>query len=600
MSQLKQLIQEIHRRSLWQVLAIYLAISWVVYEVVQSLTEGLGLPQWFPAFAFVLILIGLPIVVATAFVQEGISATTRQDPTLLPGAELESEARPREVAGARRLFTWRNAITGGVLALALWGVVATGWLLFGGSAAASDEDVDDRSIAVLPFDDFSSGSDQEWFAAGMQEALITALHQIGALRVTSRTSAMLYKETGLSSREIADELRTRWLVEGSVLRDGDRIRISAQLIDGSRDEHLWAEQYERDVEYILALQNDVARAIAAEIDVALTPAEERRLAAAPRVEPEMYGAYVLGLHHLYRITPGDFRKSISYFEEAIALDSTFAPAQAALAVSYATGIEYDWISKEEVGEAAERAAPAAIRLDPESSEAYHALGSVEFHVRHDFPAAERAFRNAIARNPTAYALQDYGWLLSQSGRYEEAVSTLERAVLLDPRSALMRTDLGWWRFGARDLEGALEEGLKAGGMDPTYGEAHWLLSTVYAHMGRFDQAYIAFDRYQELYGEPIPWFRGYLLGLEGRREEALELARELRARVDRGESSLTELAAVYVATGDHELALAALEEAEKGAISFLPYLLPQWEPLFSSPRFLAVLERFGLPPPPDR
>ena len=243
MSRLKQLIQEIHRRSLWQVLAIYLAISWVVYEVVQSLTEGLGLPQWFPAFAFVLILIGLPIVVATAFVQEGISATTRQDPTLLPGAELESEARPREVAGARRLFTWRNAITGGVLALALWGVVATGWLLFGGSAAASDEDVDDRSIAVLPFDDFSSGSDQEWFAAGMQEALITALQQIGALRVTSRTSAMLYKETGLSSREIADELRTRWLVEGSVLRDGDRIRISAQLIDGSRDEPPGSESW---------------------------------------------------------------------------------------------------------------------------------------------------------------------------------------------------------------------------------------------------------------------------------------------------------------------------------------------------------------------
>jgi tetratricopeptide (TPR) repeat protein len=161
----------------------------------------------------------------------------------------------------------------------------------------------------------------------------------------------------------------------------------------------------------------------------------------------------------------------------------------------------------------------------------------------------------------------------------------------------MRTDLGWWRFGAGDLEGSVEEGLAADELDPSYGEAHWLLSTAYAHLGRWDEAFAEFDRYEELYGEQIPYLRGYLLGLAGRRDEALQLAEVVRARVERGESRPTELAKVYVATGDDELALTALEEAEKGGISFLPYLLPQWKPLFSDPRFLAVLQRFGLPLP---
>ena len=150
MSGLTRLIGEIHRRSLWQVLGIYLLASWVVFEVVQTVTEGLGLPQWFPGLAALLLLIGLPIVLATAFVQEGISPTQRHDPTLMPGGELEADSGPREVAGARRLFTWRNAISGGVLALALWGVVATGWIVFYGGASDSPA-VDMKSVAVIPF-----------------------------------------------------------------------------------------------------------------------------------------------------------------------------------------------------------------------------------------------------------------------------------------------------------------------------------------------------------------------------------------------------------------------------------------------------------------
>ncbi len=183
MAGLKQLITEIHRRSLWQVLAIYVVVSWVVFEVVQTVTEGLGLPTWFPAFAALLLLIGLPIVLATAFVQEGISPARRHDPTLMPGGELEVDSGPREVAGARRLFTWRNAISGGVVALAVWGVVATGWLLFEGRPereTVQSAMTPAPGIAVLPFR--VVGPDLELWREGMVDLLSTNLDGAAGLR----------------------------------------------------------------------------------------------------------------------------------------------------------------------------------------------------------------------------------------------------------------------------------------------------------------------------------------------------------------------------------------------------------------------------------
>ncbi|MEE9185131.1 MAG: hypothetical protein V3U39_11755, partial [Acidimicrobiia bacterium] len=230
MSRLKRFISEIHHRSLWQVLAIYVVASWVVFEVVQTVTEGLGLPTWFPAFAALLLLIGLPIVLATAFVQEGIAPARRHDPTLMPGGELDADAGPREVAGARGLFTWRNAISGGVLALALWGVVATGWyVVYGGAAAVSSGQR--KSIAVIPFANMSADPENEYFSDGITDDIITHLSMIADLKVTSRQSSMQYKGSEKSLRQIAEELGVATILEGGVQRIGDRIRINAQLID---------------------------------------------------------------------------------------------------------------------------------------------------------------------------------------------------------------------------------------------------------------------------------------------------------------------------------------------------------------------------------
>ncbi len=604
------LLQELKRRKTVRTAIVYLAGAYAVLQVGEVILPGLGAPEWVFRVLVILAGLGLPIAVILAWAfrltptglererdvgdETPESGREGQGPDVEPGGIPSARVGPPSGAGGE--VPWLTARTViAVLALVALSL-ATGWWL-GGSGVASSG-ADEGSIAVLPFQDFSSGADQEWFAAGMQEALITALQKIGALRVTSRTSTHAYADTDLPLPDVARQLGTRWLVEGSVARDRERIRITAQLIDGESDRHVWADEYDDEVEDLLALQGTVARAIAEEIDVALSPAEELRLESAPRIDPAAYRAYVLGLDRLYRITPEDFRRSVPLFEDAIARDPTFAPAHAALAVGYATAFEYDWISAEEIGDAGERAAADAVRLDPEATESYHARASVEYHLRRDFPAAERDFREAAARNPSAYALQDYAWMLANLGRHEEAIPIIERATRIDPRSPLMRNDLGWWRFGAGDYDGSVAEGLRALEIDPTYSEAYWLLSTVYAHQGRADDALAAFDRYEEMYGERLPYYRGYLLAVLGRRDEALALAREVETRIARGESTWSEPGLIYVTLGERERALEAVERMDRARISFMPYHMPEWEALYGEPRFRAVVERLGFPPPP--
>lgn len=459
------------------------------------------------------------------------------------------------------------------------------------------DDVDVRSIAVLPFASFSAESGQDWFAAGMHEALLTALQQIGALRVTSRTSALRYRETGLLLPEVARELGVRWLVEGSVVRAQNRVRITAQLVDGPSDHQIWAEQYERDVADMLSLQTEVARAIASRINATITPEEERRLSEVRRVNPEAYGAYVRGLHHFDRITPADFLMSEQSFREAIALDPGFAPAHAALAVTYGIAIEYGWLPRVRAGPLAEAAARSAMRLDPGLGDSHHALARVRFHVERDFAAAEGEFRRALELQYNAYVLFGYGWLLSQMGRHEEAIRTLERAVNLDPRSALMHGDLGWWLYGGGYYERAIEEANVAIQLDADYPEGHWLLAAAYAQQGRHTEALQAFARYEAMYGEPVYWFRGYLLGLAGQREEALAALTELEKLVEQGKAPTVQLAQIHLGRADYEAVLDVLERSSEAGVSFQPYLWPEYRVLFTDARFRALLENFRLPLP---
>ena len=323
MSRLKRLIQEIHRRSLWQVLGIYLVGAWVAFQGIEALVSVLGLPEWVPGFALVVLIVGLPIVLATAFVQEGVGA--EEAPAEAPAP---SEA---EGAGLHLVLTWRNVILGGVVVIALAGVGVAGWLLLGGEISRSPETI--RSIAVLPLENLTGDPGQEYFADGMTEAVISEFARLGALSVISRTSVMRYKQSDKSLPEIAQELNVQGVVEGSVFRAGDRVRITLQLIDARNDLHLWAQTYERDLSDVLALQSDVARAVAEQIRLELTPEEQAALTPSRTVDPRAYDAYLRGLQ--LRGPPTLVMvwgpQAIEQFERAVELDPDFAEGWAGLA-----------------------------------------------------------------------------------------------------------------------------------------------------------------------------------------------------------------------------------------------------------------------------
>ena len=436
MAHLRQLIHEIHRRSLWQVLAIYVGASWIVFDVVQTLTEGLGLPEWFPAFALVLLLIGLPLVLATAFVQQGLASGVRGDPTLIPEpAALSDREGAPERGGVRRLLTWRNVMAGGVLAFALWGVVAAGWILLGGSPTPRTAETGERaSIAVLPFESLAVDPENEFFAAGIHEEVISQLSKIGGLKVISRTSVMEYAGRSENLRTIAAELGATNILEGSVRRSGDHVRITTQLIDARSDEHLWSESYDRQLTDIFAIQIDVAQRIADALNVRLTAREQERIERRPTDNVEAYDYYLRGRVYAARgLVREDAEMAVQMYERAVQLDTDFALAYAALSSARVwLGFEFN---RQGQTEEAKAAVDRALELEPDLLEAHLALGDYHYYGHRDYEGALRAYEVVQRRDPNnALAIAQAAWIRRRQGNWAEAVAGVERALELDPRN----------------------------------------------------------------------------------------------------------------------------------------------------------------------
>ena len=297
-----------------------------------------------------------------------------------------------------------------------------------------------RSLAVLPLENLSRDPEQEYFAEGLTEALITTLAKIGELRVVSRTSAMQYKGVHKPLREIARELEVDAIVEGSVLRAGRRVRITAQLIDATKEAHLWAESYERDLRNVLALQSEVAQAIAREIRVKLTPVDQARFAEAHPVDPEAYEAYLKGRYLWNRRSKDGFPKAVQYFQEAIAKDPTYAAAYAGLADCLSSLGFWGFVPPGEGCGKAKGLARKALEIDPGSPEAHASLAFATMFYDYDFVIAEREFERSIELNPRyATAHLWFGLSLALMARYEEAATEVKRAIRLDPHSITIET-----------------------------------------------------------------------------------------------------------------------------------------------------------------
>lgn len=460
-----------------------------------------------------------------------------------------------------------------------------------------------QSLAVLPLRNLSSDPSQEYFSDGMTDELITDLAKAGGLRVISHTSVERYKGTKLSLPQIARELGgVDAIVEGTVMRSGNRVRITAQLIDGRSDQHVWADSYERDVRDVLVLQNDVARDIAGEIAIQLRPSSQEHLWSAHRVVPEAHEAYLQGLFDASKLTPEGLQTGIGHFDEAIKLEPEYAPAYAGKAEAYGWAAGLSIMPSGEVLPKARVAANKALELDDTLSQAHHSLAWVNYSLDWDFTSAEAHFRRALELNGndvTAHLW--YGMFLAQRGRIDDSTAEMKRAQQLDPLSLMVNALSATPMLVSRQYDAAIEQANNVLLMDPANGVGHWILLTAYERKGDLPKAIDEREKQAVLYGQSpanaakqTAPLRNALIasGAKGYWQ-----CRQNTLRISSGAADNFESAVVFAHVGDKDGALGYLERSYGARSDDFLYWL-QGEPAFDSmrndARFKKLLKRIGL------
>jgi TolB-like protein/DNA-binding winged helix-turn-helix (wHTH) protein/Flp pilus assembly protein TadD len=455
-----------------------------------------------------------------------------------------------------------------------------------------------QSIAVLPLENLSHEPEQEYFADGITEELITSLSKIGTLHVTSRTSVMQYKRTNKSLPQIARELNVDGIVEGTLQRSGDRIRITAQLIHAPTDRHLWAGTYDRELKDVLALQDEVARAIANEIKATLTPQEQKSLTANRPVNPDAYEAYLKGRYYWNKRTADGIRKASDYFQQAINKQANYGPAYAGLADCNSGLAWHGFASPAEALPRAKAAALKAVEIDPASGEAHASLALVLSHQR-SWAAAEIEFTRALELSPGyANAHHWYGDYLSVLGRHEEALAEANRAFALDPLSPMINTWLGYRYYEGRSFDEAIEQGRKILEFDPSFAAAHLLLGQAYLQKGLQAQAISELQNATTLSGDSPSYMAevGVAYAVSGKKVEALSVINQLRKVAKQSYVSSYGLAQIYAALGDKPNTMNCLQSAyDEGAV-WMQYLQvdPVLDSVRSQPRFQDLVRQMGL------
>jgi TolB-like protein/DNA-binding winged helix-turn-helix (wHTH) protein/Flp pilus assembly protein TadD len=456
-----------------------------------------------------------------------------------------------------------------------------------------------RSLAVLPLDNLSGDASQDYFSDGMTDELITELGQISELRVISRTSAMAYKGSHESLPRIARDLNVDAVLEGAVLRSGNQVRITAQLILASTDKHLWAKSYEGDLQDTIMLQKQVARSIAGEIRIELTPQEQAALQHLQQVNPEAHEDYLKGRYFWNKRTPDGLKDAINYFIQAIEKDPNYAPAYAGLADSYALAGDWQYgvITPKEAYPKAKAAATKAIALDSALGEAHISLAWCLDGFDWDWDSAGREFKRGIELNGGyATAHHWYGWHLAMLGRHDEAVTELKKAKSLDPLSLIIGADLAEELLIAHRYDEALEQSRETMNMDPFFALTHYVLGEVLAQKHMRGEAIAELKKAVEL----SPGSTAFAANLanayavSGKREEAVRILNDLKNRSRAGFSNAPEIAVVCVGLDEKDQAMVWLERAYGERFNPGVLMRPAFDPLRSDPRFQNLLRRIGL------
>ena len=580
MKTLAAIITELKRRRVFRVAVVYAGVAFIIFQIVDATFEPLHLPDWAGTLVVVLLALGFPVAVALAWAfditEKGVVKTR-------PKEEVVGAKAPRRLLISNRVLI---IIAVAAVAVAVWSYLSKG-----------EQPGPISAIAVLPMENLMNDPDQEYFVDGMTEALISELGKISALRVISRTSVMQYKAAPKPLPEIARELNVDAVVEGSVLRAGDQVRITAQLVATRPERHLWTDNYTRDLRDILELQSEVARAIAREIRVALTPEEETRMASARPVDPAALDAYVRGRYFWNKRTGDDILKAKGYFEQAIELDPLYAQAYAGLADCYNLLPFYAGHSRKEAFPKAQAAALKALEMDDNLAQAHSSLA---FALTNDWDweGAEGAYRRALKLNPSyATGHHWYAWHLGSVGRLDEALAEIMRAEESDPLSLIITYDKGWIHFGREEYEQAIEQCQKVLEMAPGWRRVNNLLTGAYDAMDMEEKAFRFWKERESSQGLSPEELAAYQeaydrSGMRGVRRLALTT---FKKEPENRYMSPIAVAWTYAYLGDKDGALKWLEKAYEERSSTLMLGRPIFRSLLGDdPRYTAFLKKVGL------
>src|ERR1700686_719465 len=559
-------------------------------KAISKIREALGDSPEHPRFVETVARRGYRFLADVAVVGGGRAKTVPDDPAYegspaLSAAQPTTHHKARSSSLARLLF-----------GLALVVAFAISWVFY--HEIYSSPAI--RSLAVLPLENVSGDGSQDYFADGMTDALIARLAQISTLRVISRTSVMTYKNVHRPLAEIARDLNVDAVVEGSVSRDGGRIRVTAQLIEALNEKHLWASSYEEDIRNTLVLQSRVTRAIAGQIRATVNPQEQLTLAKSRAVDPDAYEAYLKGRYFWNKRTGEGLRTAIDYFRRAVTIDPGYAEAYAGLADSYAVAGDWKYgvLPPLDAFPKATAAAAKAFALDASLGEAHASLGYALDLYGWDWDGAETEYKQAIQLNPGyATAHQWYSWHLFMVGRNDDALIELRRAESLDPLSLIINADIADALCVAHRYDEAVEQSEKTLKMDANFAVGHYELGQALVQKHMYDRAIVEFQRAIELSGHSGAFDSnlGYAYAVSGRKEEALKIVDELESRHPTNYSVQADIALIYVGLDDRDEAINRLNKAFDARFKASILRRPAFDPLRSDPRFQDLLRRMGLP-----
>ena len=592
----KKFFAEVKRRNVYKVAAAYGVVAWLLTEIATQVLPFFEIPNWGVRLIVLAIIIGFPIalVIAWAFelTPEGLKRTEIAD------AEFPLGRSPK------RAWIFIVTIAGAIsVGLFFLGRYTTSRTLSTeqGQPPASAGSLPQKSIAVLPFDNLSRDPDNAYFAEGIQDEILTRLAKVADLKVISRTSTQKYKSAPDNLRDIAKQLGVLNILEGSVQRAADQVRVTVQLINATTDAHLWAETYDRKLTDIFAVESDIAKTIADTLHAKLTGSEKSAIAKRPTADTEAYELYLKGRFFWNKRTGPDLRKAIAYFNQAIAKDPNYALAYAGLADAYVLLPPYGAASSLESFPQAEAAAKKALELDDALAEAHTSLAQVLVSYDFDFEGSTREFERAIALNPnyaTAHHWYGSGPPLSL-GEFDRAIAELKRAQQLDPLSLIINADLGSGFVTARRYDDAIAQLRKTIEMDPHFYYAHWNLGEALELKGKLREAFAEYKKAAELNDDPL------VLSLVaqaeaklGQRDDARKILEQLEQLAKRRYVGNYAFALVHIALGEKEKAIEDLEHAYRDRVGPDIALLkvdPMLDPLRGDPRFEALVAKIFAP-----